>query len=139
MRVIKSVAEHKRISTWVLHTPLSNPITKDGLMTPISTVAQGVGVTDRIGDKVTGSSIEIKLTIFHPTGSSNADDYFQLRMIIFVWKDDTSPTKSAIMAPFSGLPSGFDFPTNIFYNGDQKVKRKVLLDTTIDCFAPTLS
>lgn len=82
---------------------------------------QGSGQQERIGDKCTGSSLEVRMVISSP-GAATTSDYMLMRTIIFVWKDDTTPILSDI------LETGAWNPVLAPLNHDTKVKRKILYD-----------
>jgi len=50
---------------------------------------------------------------------------FILRVIIFIWKDDTAPTTTTIVDPYPGIDSPI-----MPLDHDRKVKRKILYDQT---------
>jgi len=88
------------------------------------------GNTDftRIGNKVTGTSLEVNYTIKAepPDGLTYVPKLVYIhRVIIFIWKDDTTPTPGDIL----DLPITLNVP---YYplNHDKKVKRKILYDET---------
>lgn len=90
-----------------------------GLVDDLSVPAQGSTVKTRIGDKITVTSLQLKCW-FTTIGVSNV-----VRIIVFKWFDNTVPTVAQILetvgderAPISPL------------NHDDKVRRKIFLDTT---------
>ena len=123
MKMLKSVAEQKFFDNQFTSTPGSNAINNIGVIGLISNVTQGASKNQRIGDRICLSSLEISFNAYWP-GLDQADTAAILwtwRFIIFVWKDDTTPTLGDI------LENG-NFPTTSPFNHDAKVKRKILYD-----------
>lgn len=121
-QAIKSIAERKFYDNTLLQTPAGNNLNDAGFMYALSDMTQGSGQNQRIGDKCTGSSIEWRAYLFSP-GVVTTVPYILVRVIFFIWKDDTTPVVGDILQdPANPLLSPF--------NHDQAVKRKILLDKT---------
>lgn len=98
----------------------------------LSAVPQGTTDTDRIGDKLTVTSVEIRGRIYFDWATTPAimNNYVQscrVRLVVFIWKDDTVPIASDIIQSI-GYNAG-----NVCsapFNHDKKVKRKVICDKT---------
>lgn len=145
-RALRKIAEHKQFVTayyggsngtiWNEYVTFIGPIhqTTGTLGAYLLTgVPQGQTGATRIGDKVTGTSLRI-------TASTWPDPYYELadpnqwirswfhitwRMVIFIWKDDTTPvTKAELFVPVN---IGHQQPIEP-YDIDFKVKSKILLD-----------
>lgn len=89
-----------------------------GLTTPriLTTIAQGVTVNQRIGDKVKLKSLHIRMSAYHNTFSSS-DDANHIRVIVFKWKLSTFvsvPATSGILSSPSGALT-LDYGTNSPY------------------------
>lgn len=121
-QAIKSVAEKKWYDNVVNLSAAGNLLSNVGFMFSLTDMPQGSGQSNRVGDKATGSSLEIRLTLTSPTaGTTVANIVF--RLIIFVWKDDTVPTLADILEGIGATPP--DSP----FNHDYAIKRKVLYDS----------
>lgn len=128
MSVIKSVAEHKYRDTSILQQQPLGP-TVDGLVTSLVDIPSGLLDVNRIGDKVTGLSLQLTCSIFSPHIATLSDSIFIFRILVFIWKDDTPPVRDDILTiGAAGLPALL--PNLWFLNHDKKVKRKLLLDKT---------
>ena len=90
-------------------------------------MAQGSGQNNRIGDKVTGTSLEMKYELFL-SGLATQNPLNTTRVILFIWKDDTTPTVADILED----PT---YPSLSPFNHDKKVKRKILYDKVINQYA----
>jgi len=115
------MAEHKFSDTLIIINT-GNPITTAGAITRLTGIAQGITDVTRIGDKVTGLSLEVRFMI-EPAFVTTDARIYQLRMIIFIWKDETVPTAADIIQS--------NIVTNQMISPldhDRKVKRKILHD-----------
>lgn len=95
-----------------------------GSIIDLTSVPQGAGDTQRIGDKLLISSLEIRMHYGKDsttTGPTVTDQHY--RIIVFKWLDDTTPTADNILDTTSNA-----FAVISAYDHDRKVKRKVLLD-----------
>jgi len=139
------MAEHKYEETIILATPETTgpnaPISQNGAFLDLSAPALGTSDVSRIGDKVTGTSIEINYCTYPMTpGTPGLPAAYVpaliwvLRVIIFVWKDDTTPTLPDITDIPSSFVSGMTFPIAPL-DHDRKVKRKLLYDKTHTCYS----
>jgi len=124
-RKLTRFAEKKYIDTYLLIQPGTTTITTDGKCYPISLVLQGTDDHSRVGNKVTGTSIEINYTVYYPDlkVSLIPANLFIIRVIVFIWKDEISPIPTDIIDTIPGVDIPL-FPLN----HDKKVKRKVLYD-----------
>lgn len=105
-------------------------LTNAGTMLQVTAVQQGTEDVTRIGDKVTGSSLEFRLINYTPETVAT-DGTFMLRVTIFVWKDDTIPTQLDLYGN-TGFAGIFSVQPGLWpYNHDKKIKRKILFDRTI--------
>lgn len=121
-QAIKSVAERKWYdNTLFLSNALPNQLDINGFFFSLTDMPQGSGQQQRIGDKCTGSSIEVRMVLSSPALVTTAV-YLIMRTIIFVWKDDTAPGLADILEP------GAWNPVNAPLNHDTKIKRKILYD-----------
>lgn len=122
-QAIKSVAERKFYDSPVTLSSAGNLLSLAGYMFVLTDMAQGAGTSNRIGDKCTGSSIEIRYLLYSP-GAVTTVPFITFRLIIFIWKDDTVPIVGDILEAIGLSP-----PLSPF-NHDKRIKRKVLYDGT---------
>lgn len=99
-----------------------NGITSAGQIYPLTDLLQGNTDITRIGDKATGLSLQLRWTI-EPPNLANQERNLLFRMIIFIWKDDTTPVLADILNVSAVVQQA-----QYFLNHDRRVKRKVLLD-----------
>ena len=125
MKMLKSVAEQKYFDTITSCGPAGNPIDDNGVFSVITDMVQGNTKNDRIGDRISLSSIEIQFTSYCPIPGGVYAYQWKFRLIIFVWKDDTTPTLADIL-------ENVTWPTLSPFNHDAKVKRKILYDKVFD-------
>lgn len=120
-QAIKSVAERKWYDNVLFLSSAGNLLSANGFFYALTDMAQGSGQQQRIGDKATGSSLEVRMVLSSP-GAATTAVYLVMRTVIFVWKDDTTPTLPDILEP------GAWNPVNAPLNHDTKIKRKILYD-----------
>lgn len=120
---IKSIAEKKFYDNVLNFDPTAGGpyLTNAGTFFNLTDLTQGSGQSQRIGDKCTGSSLEIRFDVRSP-GAGTTDPYLIYRLIVFIWKDDTVPVVGDILEALGTTP-----PLSPF-NHDTKVKRKILYD-----------
>jgi len=113
------------------------PVSWEGYIYSMTAVPQGFEDNQRIGDKCTGTSLRV-CVYAEPAGQNSttvpplqSDPFNNLRLVIFVWKDDDDPGFDDI---FDGT-DGTSVNTAPLYhlNHDKKVKRKILEDTMLRC------
>jgi len=101
----------------------------DGWIEDLSDMTQGVGITQRVGDRIAPTSLEFRWLIFTPNAAGLITGLF-FRMVIFIWTADGTPTIGDILTsgttPFENLISPFTHNT--------KENRKILFDQTILLF-----
>jgi len=92
-------------------------------------MTQGVGITQRVGDRIAPTSLEFRWLIFTPNAAGLITGLF-FRMVIFIWTADVLLTIGDILTsgttPFENLISPFTHNT--------KENRKILFDQTILLF-----
>lgn len=121
-QAIKSIAERKFYDNTVIQSPAGNNLNDLGFIYALSDLTQGSGQNQRIGDKCTGNSVEWRGYLYSP-GAVTTVPYILIRVIFFIWKDDTTPLLGDILEdPANPLISPFTH--------DQAVKRKILYDKT---------
>lgn len=93
----------------------------------ITQMPQGITDSARIGDKVTGTSLQFRFTI-DPAELTTQLNSWYMRITIFIWKDDTTPGFNDLYQNYvaPGLPSLLQFMYPL--NHDKKIKRKILYD-----------
>ena len=124
-QALSSIAEHKYFENGVTLGPTAGAqLNSTGSLLLITDVAQGAGQTNRIGDKATGTSLEMKYELIFP-GLATTNPINTARIIVFIWKDDTVPAVVDILED----PT---YPSLSPFNHDKKVKRKILYDKTIN-------
>jgi len=117
VRVMRSLTEHKYFDLPVTGTLASFEAA------PISLTDVPAGTTDltRIGDQVTGTSLDLTFSISAVSGATYESLY--VRVIVFVWHDDSSPTI------FNLLQSNNNLYTILSpFDVDRAPKRHVLCD-----------
>lgn len=145
--IIRSMAEKK---VW----DGADDLLRDGLavdaagtLINMALIPQGNTSESRIGDKVTGSSIQLNVFGYNP--GYRIDDgppvvVYQpirnllVRLIVFIWKDDTAP----VLGDLLDVPGGISPEEGIVMaplNHDRKVKRKILHDKTYNLYSDTIS
>lgn len=135
-RIVRSMAEKKvwdvRFSVFSDSDP---PVNWAGYILSLTAVPQGYTDTQRIGDKCTGSSLRLCIYSEPPGQNSTAsppiqpDGFNNLRVVPFVWRDDTDPEIGDI---FDGTDGTSVSQAPLYHlNHDKKVKRKILDDTMI--------
>lgn len=124
-RVVRSIAESKYYDA-----NLASPaiITYEGTMFELTDMEEGVTDVSRIGTKVCGTSLQLRLRAYLPAPSQIAlVNGVLIRVIVFIWKDDTEPVTEDIL---EGEPA-IGKTVYAFLNHQKKIKRKILLDTTM--------
>lgn len=134
---MRAVAEKKYFDSAFILTPqtaFNNGVPLEGSLCALTEVPQGVADTQRIGDKTTGTSIEINYITFPIIpGTPGVGAAYKpnliwiLRCIIFIWKDDTTPTTDDITDISTIISAGISVPITPL-DHDRKVKRKILYD-----------
>lgn len=101
----------------------------------LSLIHQGSTDGQRVGDKVIMKSLQVVGRIYFNWAESAWRSTFantcRVRIVIFIWKDDTEPD---IIADVIDMSTGYTpaDACNFFYDADKKPKRKVLWDKTYD-------
>lgn len=124
-KVVRSIAETK---FYDVIPSAEAVITYEGTMFELTDIEEGLTDISRIGNKVCGTSLQLRLRAFLPTPSQiSLVPGVLLRVIVFIWKDDTEPITQDIL---EGSPA-IGKTVYAFLNHTKKVKRKILLDTTM--------
>lgn len=141
------MAEKKVWDTFVQTSPGGtgppNPnagITDQGLMVSFCDIPQGYADNQRIGDKCTISSIRFSYSIRCPSIATGTPDLIPLaplllRVIVFIWKDDTVPIPGDILDILPLTLPTLKLQSPLAH--DRKIKRKLLMDETYTFFADT--
>lgn len=130
MNVLRSVAEHKFLVTQINWNQGALPVTTASSIVLLTNITQGQTDNNRIGDKVTGSSLEFRMIYYNPNDEDTAPDW-SMRCTIFIWKDDSIPTAADIY--IKGTTGDAANQPGVWpFNHDMKIKRKILYDTTIN-------
>lgn len=138
MKVIKATAEHKFFGLVVLYNPGgANELTASGSITSLSDIPQGLLDSNRIGDKVTCLSLELKIISVTSHAAVSRQDW-GWRCLVFFWKEDTAPSTTDLFAlPTTALAA--TEPGVWPLDHDKKVKRKLLYDKTFTQYCDNLS
>lgn len=130
-----SIAEHKYIDTQFVYgpPPLGEHVSTDGIFSRFTLVPQGYTDGTRIGDKMTGTSLQLKICQYTPGIADSTQTIVWFRVIIFIWKDDTQPEIEDILQKGTGDMAVF--PHLWPFNHDKKVKRKLIFDQTYSQYA----
>lgn len=95
---------------------------------PLTLIGQNWNETSRIGDKITGTSLECLSYCFPRTDPQTSSPMFMYcRWIGFIWKQDTVPTIDHILDPNYSVTTSFLKPLQP-YNHNSKISRKILWD-----------
>lgn len=128
---MRSVAERKYWDNAVgFNVVLGGPpITTTGGLFLITGVPQDNTVLGRIGDKMTGTSIEVNFSMYapNPAGTYDPLEQWWFRMTIFIWKDDSAPVEADITEQAYAITQNVLTPIAPL-NHDRKIKRKILYD-----------
>jgi len=79
----------------------------DGWIEDLSDMTQGVGITQRVGDRIAPTSLEFRWLIFTPNAAGLITGLF-FRMVIFIWTADGTYDRGYIdkwYKPFENLIS----------------------------------
>lgn len=129
-QALYALAEHKFFDTVSEYptavVPTTTGVTTDGKMFCITDVMNGSTDVTRIGDKCTGTSLQIRFNIDPPLVDDQAQT-IMWRVVVFIWKDDTDPIIGDILLTTASRPIT---PPLAFLNHDKKIKRKILYDKT---------
>lgn len=121
-KIVQSMAEHKYVDGG-LNVPLQVGYT--GYINAISNAELGNTDTTRVGDKTTGVSIQLKMRFWLPDPDTKYQDGGTcVRILVFIWKDDATPTSSDI---FEETPT-INNAALLMLNHDKKIRRRILLD-----------
>lgn len=120
-QVINRSAEKK-----YLDLTATNPASVSGGIFQLNDIPVGTSDTTRIGDTIMIKKLYMSLNM-HVADTSN-----HFRVIVFVWKNNTVPLASEIMADSS---LGTAYAVNAPYNHDRRSLFKVLYDKTYGLYA----
>lgn len=137
MRLTRGMLEHKFLDSIANFGPSSEAVavTNTSKIVSLVEVEPGTGDSTRIGDKVSGTSIEFRLVSFSPETTSVSAKEWMIRVTIFVWKDDSIPAANTDIYGNSGSTGVAANQPSIWpYNHDKSIKRKVLADWTFTQF-----
>lgn len=133
-RTIASVAETKYWDTAGDLDSTTIPVTNMGSVYDLSLIPQNNSNKGRVGDRVTLTNVEVKLSFTLPLinmettpPTTPIDDYI-FRIIVFIWCDETVPTVDDILD--TSLSTTNQGNVLSFYNFDKKVKWISLVDET---------
>lgn len=138
--IVRSMAEHKFYDFYQLFAPPTTlpaplPVTTGGVIwSPTAQILQGGTQNTRIGDKISWTSLEVKFASYSPkvivAGATESNTMWILRILIFVWKDDTEPFMGDLFDIPPTVLTGSNLPYCWGLDHDKKVKRKLLYDRT---------
>lgn len=103
-----------------------------GIMISLCDIPNNNTDVGRIGDKATMTSLEFNLEI-HSANAAAQNAFMYARFIVFIWRDDVTPTFANIVEITSWLAGQFA-PFLSPLNHDQRVKRKILIDERVCLF-----
>ena len=105
------------------------PVTVTPQVYPLTDqITDGTTARQRIGDKITVSSIELRGRISIDTVDPTYPNLASVRMVVVKWYDDSTPTYAEVFETIDWDDNPIDPLMHAPYNSDLKVKRKVLLD-----------
>jgi len=123
--VVRGMAEKKFLSQ-AFSTNESSPdfLNEAGVLFDLSPIPQDATDSGRIGDKVTLNSVECRWSC-QSSGETTLQVRYIWRMIIFTWKDDSTPGLTDILQN-TGL--GPEATVLQPFDHDKKIKRKIHYD-----------
>jgi len=130
-RALFKIAEHKQLETSTFFDNTASPIYGTPHILSLTQTTTGTEFDDRIGDKVTGTFLTIRFG-FQPIPADGMSQSAFYRIIVFIWKDDTTPTFDDI---FDAPPTAGQQIPIFCYDSRRKVKSKILLDMSCQGFA----
>lgn len=135
-KALQEVAERKYLDVTQTNIFGGTPLYYTGLVYPMADITQGYTSNQRIGDKCTLTSLQLKIYVRPPYFTGNFQRDMILRIIIFSWKDDTVPGVFDILQPPSNT---IDVNYNCLkpLNSERKVMRKLWYDKTFTFFDDT--
>lgn len=127
-RVVRKMAEKKYHDTFIDYNPTLAPLFYPSRSSPqiinLTQVVDGSTVTSRVGNRITGTSLEVRMQI--SSADNVGTDYrFRFRIIIFIWKDTLAPVINDILQN-ANWPQVIVSPLT----HDRKKRRKILYDYT---------
>lgn len=117
------MTEHKYFLTALSRT---DAVLADTIPFQLTLIPQGQTETSRVGDVLTGTSLEVAFHSYPPLDFSTTR-LFMFRFIGFVWKQDTVPTIADLLDPNYTGAANILKPLQPF-NHNQKINRKILWD-----------
>jgi hypothetical protein len=124
--------ENRSTETKYFNTKIAaaTTVSTAGTMYPLSKVPQGVGRSERVGDRAKAVSLTFKytITVGAPGLVAGADQYNTVRVVVFKWLLD-----DAVAAPVTGNildVISSDTVTNQLYNFDARADFRILYDKT---------
>lgn len=112
-----------------------NTVSNSGVITDLSSIAQGVGSVERTGDTVNLTRVSLIYQVNCSSGGAfaSADSYNALRLILFRWKDDSGnyvPTVTDILS----LPAAHGDLVMAVYNLNQGENFHIIYDKIVTVF-----
>jgi len=140
-QVIEQMAESKYTEAYLQYCLTNDAndysIYSSGTVANMIAMSQGTGVTQRIGDKITITSVQIKYTVNVWGAASGVGDLsgqtnsvFLCRLIIFSWKGLSYPTVANILSVATNDPTKPCSNVLAPLNHDMKRMRKIWYDQT---------
>lgn len=144
-KIVRSIAEKKiHGAALSLTNGTVGEVLAAGVMALLTNIAVGTEVTQRIGDKVLGSSLVVRMLVKAPQAKAASaippiswgiypEPAYYLRVIIFIWKDDSTPTLDDILDPVADIDV---YHRNVLahLDHDRKIKRKILMDEVYNLY-----
>lgn len=130
LKALRSVAEHKYHDVIYQFDGTDGYVSSTSLVLRLSEVPQGSTDVERIGDKLTMTSLEFRFTSY-PIVDIKTNDTSTYRITVFLWKDDTVPSVYNIYESSGGAGAIDQFPGCWPFTHDTAIKRKILYDKTI--------
>lgn len=127
---IIKMAEHKYFDRQIINTRDTSPVDFTGRIYSLTDIPQGYTQKERLGNKITMTSLQVTISIGLPTLGANTIPIPNhiIRPIIFSWFDNTPPAIEDILETTGATDS------NVYVllplNHDKSVKRKIIFDET---------
>lgn len=137
LAAIRSIAEHKYHDFIRQFDNITNPyVTNTSIVEDLCNIPQGNSDVERIGDKVTLTSLELRLVSYPPINVLT-QEAFEYRVTLFIWKDDTFPSAGDVYQVPGAGGEIQNLPSTWAWNHDKKVKRKIIYDKTFSMVTGT--
>lgn len=138
LSIMRSTAEKKYHDTIIKKDGTDGSaqayVTSESLPISVCDISQGYSDVERVGDKLTITSLEIRHVCF-PNLDIKQWEPYTYRITVFIWRDDTVPGLNDIYQNANFTGTTISLTTIWPYTHDAKVKRKILYDKSFTAIA----